>query len=325
MRLRRSEPSGPGLERRRHGRGFTYWAPDGSRVQAEAVLARCAHLAIPSAWTDVWICPHPNGHIQVVGTDEAGRRQYIYHDSWHEWMAREKFARMLDLADVLPAARRGVTIDLRQEGYGRERILAGAFRMLDAALLRVGSETYARQHGSIGLTTLRGEHATVRGGQIVHLRFPGKSGKLWESDIEDADLANLIAGLKRGRSNAPLLAWRDAGGTRDEWHRVAPEQINADVRRRTGGDFTAKDFRTLHGTVAAARALASHGLATSARGRCQAMAAAARASAEVLGNTPAIARNSYIDPRVFDAFEVGLVVDLHRLAEGQLRPMFDSL
>lgn len=322
MRLRRSEPSSPGIARRRHGLGFTYRAPDGSRLD-EAALQRCHGLVIPPAWTDVWICPYPNGHIQAVGTDEAGRRQYLYHDAWHEQMAREKFDRMLELADALPSARRGVTIDLRADGYGHDRILAGAFRMLDEALLRVGSESYAREHGSIGLTTLRGRHASVRGGNVVELRFPGKSGQPWESDITDRDLARLVTALKRRGPDAPLLSWREGGASTGRWHAVRAAEINEDVRERTGGDFTAKDFRTLHGTVAAARSLAARGPVGNARDRRRAIAEATRASAEVLGNTPAIARNSYIDPRVFDAYDAGRTVDTCRQVEGQLRALFD--
>lgn len=274
MRLRRSDVRGPGIARRRHGRGFRYTMPDGSAVD-ETVRDRCRALGIPPAWRDVWICPDPNGHIQAVGVDEAGRRQYLYHDAWRERMAREKFDRSLDLADAIPAARRGVTIDLRAGGFGRRRVLAGAFRMLDAALLRVGSETYARAHGSIGLCTLRGEHARVRGGTVVDLRFPGKSGQGWESEVDDPDLAALVTALKRRRgAEAPLLAWRD--DAQDTWHPLHPPEINDDLRRRTGGDFTAKDFRTLHGTVAAARLLAAVGPAASERARRRADAAGRR-------------------------------------------------
>ncbi|WP_313358208.1 hypothetical protein [Microbacterium sp.] len=160
-RLRRSDPHAPGIRRVRHGRGYRFLAADGAAVDDPEMLARLRELVVPPAWSDVWMCPYANGHILATGVDAAGRRQYIYHPAWHERMAREKFDRMLQLADVLPAARRGVTRDLRPDGFGRPRLLAGAFRMLDSALLRVGSEQYARAHGSIGLVTLRGSAAAA--------------------------------------------------------------------------------------------------------------------------------------------------------------------
>src|SRR5690606_6786173 len=147
------------------------------RIEDAAVLQRLRALAVPPAWTDVWLCAYANGHILATGVDDAGRRQYIYHPAWQERIAQEKFDRMLQLAAVMPAVRGGVTRDLRQDGFGRSRVLAGAFRMLDSALLRVGSEQYARQHGSVGLVTLRGAHARIRGGRLVELSFPGKSGQ----------------------------------------------------------------------------------------------------------------------------------------------------
>jgi len=315
-RLRRSDPHSPGLTRVRRGRGFEYRGPDGARIDDPASVAALRALAIPPAWTDVWISPHENGHILATGADAAGRRQYIYHPAWHERMSNEKFERMLQLAAVMPAVRGGVTRDLRLEGYGRTRVLAGAFRMLDSALLRVGSEQYARQHGSIGLVTLRGSHARVRGGQVVELRFPGKSGQPWESEVEDAELAELVAGLKRRGGRSLLLSWQDE----DEhgWHPLHAADINDDVRTRTGGEFTAKDFRTLHGTITAAVALAGIGPKNSASARKRAAAQAVRTAASVLGNTPAVARSSYIDPRLFDLYDEGVTVDPARRVEGQL-------
>src|SRR6188768_2526515 len=157
-RLRRSRTSEPGIRRLRRGRGFSYLSEDGQAVRDEDVLARIQALAIPPAWQDVWISSHPNGHIQATGVDAAGRRQYLYHGAWRERADRSKHERALDLAEALPAARRGVTRDLRGAGFGRARILAGAFRLLDAGCLRVGSRRYAEEHGSYGLTTLLGAH-----------------------------------------------------------------------------------------------------------------------------------------------------------------------
>lgn len=321
-RLRRSDPHSPGIRRVRHGRGYRYLDADGAAVDGPELLERLRALVVPPAWTDVWMSPHPNGHILATGMDAAGRRQYIYHPAWHERMAREKFDRMLQLAEVLPAARGGVTRDLRSDGFGRPRLLAGAFRMLDSALLRVGSEQYAKAHGSIGLVTLRGSHARVRGARVVELRFPGKSGQPWESEVDDADLAGLITGLKRRGGRSLLLSWQDDEGAA-AWHPLRAADINDDVRLRTGGEFTAKDFRTLHGTISAAVALAGIGAKPSASARSRAAAQAVRAAASALGNTPAVARASYIDPRVFDLYDEGVVVDPSRRVEGQLIELLD--
>jgi DNA topoisomerase-1 len=315
-RLRRSDPHSPGLTRVRRGRGFEYRGLDGARIDDPTAVEALRALAIPPAWTDVWISPHENGHILATGTDAAGRLQYIYHPAWHERMSNEKFERMLELAAVMPSVRGGVTRDLRLEGFGRTRVLAGAFRMLDSALLRVGSEQYARQHGSIGLVTLRGSHARVRGGTVVELRFPGKSGQPWESDVEDAELAELVAGLKRRGGRSILLSWQDEGER--DWHPLHAADINDDVRGRTGGEFTAKDFRTLHGTITAAVALADIGPKATASARKRVAAQAVRTAASVLGNTPAVARSSYIDPRLFDLYDEGVTVDPARRVEGQL-------
>ncbi|MFC4137506.1 DNA topoisomerase IB [Microbacterium sp. GCM10011525] len=316
MRLRRVSADEPGLRRVRRGKGFEYRDVTGARIDDEQQLARIRALAIPPAWADVWICTAPNGHLQATGVDDAGRTQYLYHPAWRARADAEKFDRMLLLAQALPAARRGVTRDLRAEGTGRRSVLAAAFRMLDAALLRVGSEQYAREHGSIGLSTLRCAHASVTG-DVVALRFPGKSGQPWESEIEDADLAALVGELRRRRTPAAhLLAWSEDGA----WHPLRAAEINDDVRERTGGDFTAKDFRTLHATVIAASSIARAGLRASPSARRRVTAQAVREVAAALGNTPAVARASYVDPRVFDLYDRGILVDIGsgRGVEGQL-------
>ena len=322
MRLKRVGADDPGLRRVRRGRGFEYRDVTGGRIVDEEQLARIRALAIPPAWGDVWICAAPNGHLQATGVDDAGRRQYVYHPEWRARKDAEKFDRMLVLAQALPMARRGVTRDLRNEGLGRRGVLAAAFRMLDAALLRVGSEQYAREHGSIGLSTLRCSHASVSG-DVVSLRFPGKSGQPWASAVEDADLAAVVQALRRRRRPAArLLAWDDDG----HWHPVRAAEINDDVRERTGGDFTAKDFRTLHATVIAATGLARAGVRDSPSARKRVMARVVRDVAATLGNTPAVARASYVDPRMFDLYERGIVVDLGsgRGVEGQLLDLLGS-
>jgi len=315
-RLRRSDSSGRGIRRLRAGKGFTYRDDAGETVRDPELRARIEHLAIPPAWTDVWIAPYANGHVQATGVDAAGRRQYIYHPTWREQKDRIKYDRALALAESLPAARRQVTVHLREDGYTRNRILAAGFRMLDTGSLRVGSERYAQEHGSYGLTTLLCAYATTSG-DVVHLAFPAKSGQEWDSEIVDADLATLVRSLKRRGPNARLLSWKDERGT---WHPVDAEEINGYVRERTGGDFTAKDFRTLHGTLAAAVSLAKHGTETKKTARAKALAQAMRDAAAVLGNTPTIAKTSYVDPRVVDHYAAGEVIDPAR-PESELRAL----
>jgi DNA topoisomerase-1 len=315
MRLRRTSPHDPGITRIRRGRGFEYRDANGARVSGEDELARIRALAIPPAWRDVWICARPNGHLQAVGLDDAGRAQYLYHADWSRRTAARKFDRALEFAATLPAVRRGVTRDLRREGLGRERVLAGAFRLLDAELLRVGSERYAQENGSVGLTTLRGEHVAIDG-DTVGLSFIGKSGEPWERSFDDPDLAALLAELTARGPSAQVLSWQDDDG----WHRLRAAEVNDDLRARAGADATVKDVRTLRGTTVAARALARLGVEPTDAARKRAIAAAAREAAKVLGNTPAVARGSYIDPRVIDRYEHGVVVTDGTLAhvEGQL-------
>lgn len=302
----------------RAGRGFSYRNLDGRAITDRDLRARIERLAIPPAWTDVWIAPYPNGHIQATGVDAAGRRQYIYHPTWREQKARDKFDRALRLAESLPAARRRVTIDLRGSEPTTRRALAAAFRMLDTGSLRVGSERYAESNGSHGLSTLLCEHATVSG-STVSLAFPAKSGQAWQSEITDADLAAVVRSLKRRGAGARLLAHREGGG----WHPISAEDINAYVREQTGGEFTAKDFRTLRGTIAAAVSLAQHGPEPKPTARARAIAQAMRDAAEVLGNTPAIAQGSYVDPRVVDHYRAGITINPARpdSAESELRAL----
>jgi DNA topoisomerase-1 len=288
-------------------------------VTDPALKARFAAIAIPPAWTDVWICPYVNGHIQATGVDAAGRRQYIYHPSWREAKDGIKFDRALDLAATLPSARGQVTRALRADGFSRERALAAAFRMLDTGSLRIGSERYADANGSHGLATLLCTHVTVDG-DTVTLRFPAKSGQLWESDIIDPDLALYLRQRLRQRPRTPrhevVLGWEADGA----WHPLPAADINAFVKERTGSDFSAKDFRTLHGTVAAAVSLAKSGRQTSQRARTRAIARAMTDAGAVLGNTAAIARKSYVDPRILDRYAGGETIDLSlSSAESALR------
>ena len=318
MRLRRSNASGRGYRRVAAGTGFSYRDLDGSTLPPGPVRDRLESIGIPPAWTDVWIAPFENGHIQATGVDAVGRRQYIYHPEWRERKDRAKFDRSLQLAESLPAARRKVTMDLRSEGFTRERVLAAAFRMLDSGSLRVGSERYTNENGSRGLATLLCAHVRVRKDRIL-LSFPAKSGKDWESEIRDPDLADLLRLLKRRGPNARLLAYKDGG----KWRPVTSADINAYVKERTGSDFTAKDFRTLRGTAAAAASLARTGALRTAAKRKRAISRAMIEAAETLGNTPSIARKSYVDPRVVDHYHDGETIDPKRLdsAEAELRAL----
>lgn len=339
MRLRRANLSGPGYHRVRAGSGFSYRDPAGDPVDADERRAFEA-LAIPPAWTDVWIAPHPNAHVLATGIDAAGRRQYLYHPQWRARQDRTKFDRMLALAEALPGARGWVTRDLQGDAPTRRRALAAAFRLLDVAHLRVGNERYASRHGSRGIATLRVRDATVEDDHVL-LRFPAKSGQLWESELVDGRLARVLSERSGDDPDARLLGFSrddpddgaaggvvvpvDVGGT-EVWVPLDPATINEDVRARTGGDFSSKDFRTLHGTVAAAVSLAEHGPERTVTARKRAVAQAMRDAADALGNTPAIARASYVDPRVVDLYGQGTTIDPDRVgsAEGELRRLLGS-
>ena len=318
MRLRHSNASGRGYRRLAAGTGFTYRDLDGSTLPPGPVRERLESIGIPPAWTDVWIAPFENGHIQATGLDAVGRRQYIYHPEWRERKDRVKFDRALQLAESLPAARRLVTMDLRSDGVTRQRVLAAAFRMLDSGSLRVGSERYTNENGSHGLATLLCAHVHVRKDR-VQLSFPAKSGKTWESEIIDEDLAALVRVLKRRGGNARLLAYKE-GRT---WHPLTSADINGYVKERTGSDFTAKDFRTLRGTAAAAVSLAQGGPQKTVATRKSVISSAMQDAAAVLGNTPSIARKSYVDPRLLDHFSSGETIDPKRLdsVESELRAL----
>ncbi|MFZ6991676.1 DNA topoisomerase IB [Curtobacterium sp. RRHDQ66] len=319
-RLRRSATNGRGYHRVRSGKGFSYRDPDGQTVTDPDVRKRLEDLVVPPAWEDVWISPYDNGHVLATGIDAVGRRQYMYHPSWRERMDRIKYDRALALAESLPSARRGVTLDLRRPEPDRRRALAAAFRMLDQGSLRVGSERYASEHGSRGLSTLLCAHAHVSGDDI-ELSFPGKSGQEWSSSIHDADLSSVIAGMKRRGPTARLLSFRATRGA--DWEPLSAEDINAYVKERAGDEFTAKDFRTLHGTVAAAIDLAETGPQSSETKRKHAVSHAVKAASEVLGNTPTVARQSYVDPRLLDAYEHGETIDPKRehAAESEVRAL----
>ena len=301
-RLRRSSPSEAGWTRRRSGRGFVYLDADGQRLSDEEI-ARCKALVIPPAWSDVWICAHAHGHLQAVGTDDAGRRQYLYHPAWRTRRDAEKFERVRGLGQRLPRIRDSVRDDLALDGLPLERACACAFRLIDLGYFRIGNDVYADEHGSFGLTTLEVEHVRRRNGSLL-FEFTGKSGVEHAIEIADPLVVDAVAAMRRRRGARQLLAWRD--GSR--WRTLDPATVNAYVREVTGLDVTAKDLRTWHATVLAAVALAEAGPAETASAGRRTAAAAMREVADYLGNTPAVARASYVDPRFVDAWEQGRTI-----------------
>ena len=311
-RLRRVDCAEPGIKRVRRGRGFVYVDADGAKVDDAETLRRISDLVIPPAWEDVWICPAPNGHIQATGTDVAGRRQYRYHDAWREARDREKHERMLEFAAVLPGARERMLTDLRGDEVDRTRVLAAAARLLDLGFFRIGSEQYAEKNESYGLATMRRDHVTCTGG-VLTFDYRAKSGKQRVQSLGDEELCELVRILKRRRSGGPeLLAFREDG----RWVDVKSHDINGYLREITGGEFTAKDFRTWHATVLCAVALAVSAHApTSESARKRVVSRAVKEVAHYLGNTPTVCRASYIDPRVIDRYNDGLTIhdELHRL------------
>jgi DNA topoisomerase IB len=305
MRLRRSSIETAGITRRRRGKGFSYEDPAGKPVRDEETLGRIRALAIPPAWEEVWICADPLGHIQAAGTDAAGRRQYLYHAGWRVRRDAEKFDRMLAFARVLPRLRERVARDLSLDGMPKDKALACAVRLLDQGFFRVGSESYAKQNGSFGLATLRKEHVNVQRETIV-FDFKAKSGVRRVQTVHDPTVAPLVRTMKLRRSGGrELLAYRE--GRR--WRDVRSSDINEYVRDAAGGEFTTKDFRTWHGTVLAAVFLATGDKdANGSTSRKRVVSSSIREVAGYLGNTPAVARASYVDPRVVDRFEEGVTI-----------------
>jgi DNA topoisomerase I len=304
-RLRRSDCAAPGITRRRRGRGFEYLDPDGERIDDPETLERIAELAIPPAWRDVWICLDPLGHLQATGIDNAGRKQYRYHDQWRARRDREKFGSMVEFGHDLPQLRRRVQRDLRRDALDRARVLACATRLLDVGFFRIGSEDYAVTNETYGLATMLRRHVSVEEDEVV-FDYPAKSGQRRVHTITDENVRTVVSALKRRRGGGPeLLAYKDGG----RWADVRSDDINAYVKDATSHDFSAKDFRTWNATVLAAVALAAgDGKPRSKTAYKRAAAEAVRTVAAYLGNTPAVARASYIDPRVFDRFRSGWTI-----------------
>ncbi|MCW2632299.1 MAG: topoisomerase [Pseudonocardia sp.] len=309
--LTRVDPAAPGWTRRRRGRGFSYHDEHGRPVTDLEALARIRALAIPPAWNDVWISPLEDGHIQALGTDDAGRRQYRYHDDWRRARDAEKHQRVLSLGRRLPRVRREIALRLAEPGLGPRRVLAAAVRMMDLGVFRAGGEQYAPScdddEGTFGLATLRREHVRLHRGAIV-MEYTAKGGIQRTVQLRDPAVHRLVNSLLRRRGGGEeLLAYRNGRG----WHDVRSSELNDAVRELAGRRYTCKDLRTWNATVLAAAALAAQaadGVPTGARAQARLVNAAIREVADHLGNTPAVARASYVDPRVIERFEQGRTV-----------------
>lgn len=303
MRLKRSVLSGPGISRRRRGEGFTYLTPDGGPVD-EKSLERIKALVIPPAWKKVWISPYANGHIQAVGTDVAGRRQYLYHQTWQDERAEEKFDRVLEMSVRLPAWRAELASDLARRGYTRERVLALALHLLDLGYFRAGGDQYADEHDSYGLATLLCEHVAVRG-DVVEFDYPAKSGVRRTLELDDPAVVRAVRSmLRRTCVGDRFLMCRK--GT--EWVELHAADLNARFKEMVGDDYSVKDLRTWHGTVLAAVAFVDADPPVEAKVVKRVESAVMKEVSAELGNTPAVARASYVDPRVLRAYEQNMTI-----------------
>ena len=303
--LRWVDDSGPGLRRLGRPGAFRYVDADGRTVDDAATLQRIRDAAIPPAWTDVWICPRADGHIQATGRDARRRKQYRYHARWREVRDEQKFTRMLDFGRALPRIRARVAEHLGRNGLGRERVLAAVVRLLDVTYIRVGNDEYAKENGSFGLTTLRRDHVDVRGSRI-RFRFKGKAGVRHEVALEDRRLARILARCQ-DLPGEELFEWRDDD---DVLHPITADDVNDYLREISGGDFTSKDFRTWAGTVLAWSALRELGPATSKTEAKRQLVAVIKDVSGRLRNTPAVCRRCYIHPDVLSGYSDGSLVGL---------------
>jgi DNA topoisomerase I len=297
--LRYTTDCDAGIRRRRAGRGFTYVTGDGEAVRDEATLSRIRALAVPPAWTDVWICRDPSGHLQATGRDARGRKQYRYHAAWRELRDREKFDGLLEFGEALPSIRRRIDADLRRADLSREAVLATVAALLDETLVRVGNEEYAKANASYGLTTLRTRHVRV-GRDAVRFVFKGKSGLAHDVTLHDRRLARAVRSCHQLPGQL-LFQYRDA----DELHAVHSHDVNEYLRAAAGLDVTAKEFRTWRATALAAADLGTRPVPIRPSVASRVTRSVVECVAERLGNTPAVCRASYIHPGVLTAFESG--------------------
>jgi len=310
----------PGIRRIGSHNRFRYVTPHGRTVADPATLQRIKSLAIPPAWKDVWICADANGHLQATGRDARGRKQYRYHPRWRAVRDEVKYGRLIAFAEALPRIRARVAADLRKPGLPRDKVLGAVVQLLEKTLIRVGNEEYARQNGSVGLTTMRDQHAKIRGGS-VRFEFRGKSGIEHEIDLHDPTLARVVKAC-RDLPGYELFQYVDADGKRQV---IDSADVNAYLREISGQDFTAKDFRTWAGTVLAAKALAAVDAATTNRQAKRQVAAAVEQVAKRLGNTTAVCRKCYIHPAILDAYMDGATIETVKARASKLARRSASL
>lgn len=296
--------STPGIRRRRAGKAFAYLTPDGKPVRQPERLSRIRSLAIPPAWTDVWICTSPRGHIQATGRDAKGRKQYRYHRRWREARDESKYGRMVAFGQALPTIRERVEKDLAGTGLPREKVIATVVRLLDSSYIRIGNTEYARDNDSFGLTTMREDHVEVRG-ERVRFTFRGKSGKEHEIDVRDRKLAGIVRRCQ-DLPGQELFRYLDSDG---EPRRIESADVNEYLRETTGEEFTAKDFRTWAGTVLAARELAKLGPFDSETEAKRNLVEAVKSVSMRLGNTQAVCRKCYVHPAVIESYLAGRIIE----------------
>jgi DNA topoisomerase-1 len=319
--LRYVSDTRPGIRRRRSGKGFSYARADGSRVTEADILRRIKSLAIPPAWTDVWICPCADGHIQATGRDAKGRKQYRYHARFREVRESTKYEHVVEFAEALPAIRAKVREHMALRGLPREKVLATVVHLLETTLIRVGNDDYAKENNSYGLTTLKTRHVAVDGNE-VRFRFTGKSGKQWSLSVRDRRIAKIIRACQELPGQELLQYLDDEGKPRD----VTSSDVNAYLKEVTGKDITAKDFRTWAGTVLAAMALNEVKSFDSAAQAKRNLRAAIENVAGRLGNTPTICRKCYVHPEVLTSYLDGkLVLEIKAAVESELREDLDRL
>ncbi|WP_430591613.1 DNA topoisomerase IB [Humidisolicoccus flavus] len=324
MRLTKARPDKPGFRRSRRGDGFRFLDSAANAISDVEDIERIQSLAIPPAWEDVWIAPRASDHIQATGVDANGRTQYLYHPAWRQQRDLVKHDKILEFAAALPPARKLVEEDLLSRGPTAKRALAAGFRLLDQAGVRVGSERHTTMSGNRGLTTLLVQDITLRGDKII-LDFPAKSGVQWHSETEDRQLKNALKTLlhKNGKprgQRARLLAWNE--GRR--WNPVRTSALNEYIGDRVKGTFTAKDFRTLHGTITAAQQVAALQKENPEEKPDRLIRAAIVQTAQILGNTPTVAKSSYIDPRVFELFLNGETISTRGTPEFALLRLLEN-
>ena len=303
--LRHVSDRSPGIRRRRSGKGWRYTLPDGSRLTDPAEIQRIAHLAIPPAYRDVWICADPRGHLQATGRDARGRKQYRYHPKWRQVRDATKYTRTMAFGEVLPKIRARVQHDLGLPGLPRDRVLATIVRLLDMTYIRVGNEEYAKENNSFGLTTMENRHVDVTG-SAIHFRFRGKSGRENDIDVRDARVARIV----RRCQELPGKTLFQYCGNDGEYHAVDSADVNGYLEEMAGADFTAKDFRTWAGTVLAAWALQEMGRFASEAQAKKHVVVAIEKVAQQLGNTPSVCRKCYVHPEVLNAHLDGSLVEL---------------